>query len=194
MRRSMSSRMRPTAHDPTRGGDVSTGAGVILRCTAKALLLLGGTPRTLADPPPTDDDWYLNLLWIERRKCLLVTHAGTLFSVVLIDVRAADLRPIGPPTTAAIEAALRDDGLPADALGSLDPEAVTLAKTASRSVLGFMNQMATDIEWQTARRGGLALTDPRALNHYLQHTLRNRDAYVRPIELVRECVQRKAGG
>ena len=172
-------------------GAVPTGAGVILRCTAKALRLLGDAGRGLADPPPTDDDWYLNLLWIERRKCLLVTHAGTLFSIVLTDVRAAALRPVGPAVVNAIEAALDDEGLPRDTLGALDPEAVILARTASRSVLGFMNQMATDIEWQVARRGGLALADPRALNHYLQHTLRNRGDYVHPIDLVRERSRRR---
>ena len=110
------------------------------------------------------------------------------------DVRAADLRPVGPPIIAAIEAALHEEGLPGDALGSLDSTAVTLAKTASRSVLGFMNQMATDIEWQTARRVGLALADPAALNHYLQHTLRSRGDYAHPIELVRERLDGRDNG
>src|SRR5207247_415481 len=36
-----------------------------------------------------------NLLWLDRRKCLLLTHAGTLFPVFVADVRAADLRPPG---------------------------------------------------------------------------------------------------
>lgn len=67
---------------------------MILRCTAKALQLL--RPTRLASPPPADDaDWYLNVLWIERRKCLLLTHSGTLFPVFVPDVHAADLRPLG---------------------------------------------------------------------------------------------------
>lgn len=187
----MPSRTRQTTHGPTRGGDVSAGADVTLRCTSKALSLLGTRPAALTEIAPDENDWYLNLLWIERRKCLLLTHAGTLFSVVLTDVRAADLRPIRPAVVNAIEAALDDEGLPRDTLGALDPEAAILARTASRSVLGFMNQMATDIEWQVARRGGLALADPRALNRYLQRTLRNRGGYVHPIDLVRERSQRR---
>jgi hypothetical protein len=51
---------------------------------------------TLATPPPSDGDWYLNLLWLDRQKCLLLTHAGALFSVFVAWVRKADLRPIGP--------------------------------------------------------------------------------------------------
>ncbi len=166
---------------------------MILRCTAKALRLLGGAKLTLVDPPPADDDWYINLLWIERRKCLLVTHAGTLFSIVLTDVRTADLRPIGPAIATAVTAALDDEILPHSALGRLDPDEVTLATTASRHVLGVMRQMALDVEWQVARRGGLARADPRDLNRYLQRTLRTRGgAYVHPIELVQERLRQSA--
>jgi len=46
---------------------------VTLRCTRKALALLKLGADTLADPPPSNDDWYMNLLWLDRRKCLLLT-------------------------------------------------------------------------------------------------------------------------
>jgi len=64
---------------------------VVLRCTRRALNLLDGH-RSLAKLPPSDDDWCLNLLWLDRGKCLLLTHAGTLFSVFVANVRAAGLR------------------------------------------------------------------------------------------------------
>jgi hypothetical protein len=79
---------------------------VVVRCTKKMLDLLGGRSLTLSELPPTDDDWYLNLLWIARQKCLLLTHAGTLFSVFRAGVRSADLRPIGSYLVAAIERTL----------------------------------------------------------------------------------------
>ena len=53
---------------------------MVVRCTKKMLDLLGGRSVTLDELPPTNDDWYLNLVWIERQKCLLLTHSGTLFS------------------------------------------------------------------------------------------------------------------
>jgi len=59
---------------------VPPGRRVIVRCTKKMLDLLGGRSITLSELAPTDNDWYLNLLWIDRQKCILVTHAGTLFS------------------------------------------------------------------------------------------------------------------
>src|SRR6266542_1113733 len=76
--------------------------------------LLGGRNVTLSELPRTDDDWYLNLVWIERQKCLLLTHTGTLFSVFRVGVHVADLRPLGDYLVAAIEAELRGEGLPTD--------------------------------------------------------------------------------
>jgi hypothetical protein len=45
---------------------------VILRCTRKLLAVIR---LPVADPAPAPDaeDWYANLLWFDRRKCLLLT-------------------------------------------------------------------------------------------------------------------------
>lgn len=139
---------------------------------------------TLSELPPTDDDWYLNLLWIDRQKCLLLTHAGTLLSVFRAGVRRADLRPIGNYLFDAIETELRAESLPTDTFSELQIGSVRLAKTASRSTLGFMNEMAFELRYLIAASGGLRRCDIDVLNHGLRRTLRNRGEYVRPIELV----------
>lgn len=69
---------------------------------------------------PSEHDWYAHLVRVDRRKCLLITHAGTLFSVFVPNVTAAGLRPIGPGVVAAIQTALRTQGLPIEILGELD--------------------------------------------------------------------------
>jgi hypothetical protein len=122
---------------------------MVLRCTRRMLDLLGGRALRLTDLPPADDDWYLNLLWLDRRKCLLLTHAETLFSVFRAGVRAADLRPLGPYVVRAVEAELRSERLPPATFDQLDPDAVRLAKTASRSTLGFMNGMAVHLRYRS---------------------------------------------
>ena len=146
--------------------------------------LLGGRAITLSELPPTDDDWYVNLLWIDRQKCLLLTHAGTLFSVFRAGVRSADLRPIGNYLVAAIETELCAENLPTDTFSQLQPDSVRLAKTASRSTLGFMNEMAFELRYLIADTGGFCRCDIDTLNHGLHRTLRNRGEYTRPIELV----------
>ncbi len=54
---------------------------MVVRCTRRMLDLLGGRAFRLTELPPAADDWYLNLLWLDRRKCLLLTHAETLWWV-----------------------------------------------------------------------------------------------------------------
>src|SRR2546422_11754533 len=93
---------------------------MILRGTVKMLTLLGVRAAALPDLASSDDDWYLNLMWIERRKCLLLTHAGTLFPVFVADVRKADITPIGPYIVALVEEHLRSEGLAVDTFGPLD--------------------------------------------------------------------------
>jgi hypothetical protein len=159
---------------------------VIVRCTKKTLDLLGGRSVTVDEVPATDEDWYLDLLWIDRRKCLLLTHAGTVFSVFRAGIKSAELRPLGRYLVVAIRTELLAERLPIDTFGSLQPDDVRVARTASRSTLGFMNQMTFEIRYQVARHGGLTGCDIDAVNHQLRRTLRNRGGYVRPIDLVTE--------
>ena len=148
--------------------------------------LLGGRSVTLSELPPTDDDWYLNLVWIERQKCLLLTHTGTLFSVFPVGVHVADLRPLGGYLVEAIQTELRAEGLPADTFSGLEPDSVQLAKTASRSTLGFMTEMAFELGWIITDKDGLRRSDINDINHALRRMLWNRGDYVRPIELVNQ--------
>lgn len=63
------------------------------------------------------------MLWIDRRKCLLLTHAGTLFPAFVADVRKADLVPLGALVAERAATALNDERPPDDILGVLDPPA-----------------------------------------------------------------------
>lgn len=159
---------------------------VVLRCTKRLLALLGSEAVTLTDLPPADDDWYGNLLWLDRRTCLLLTHAGTLFSIFRAGIRKHALHPIGPYIVNAVETELRAENLPLDTFGPLHPDDLRLAKTASRSTLGFMNDMALHLRYQVADAGGVDRCETRILNHRLRRTLHNRGGYAYPIELVAE--------
>jgi hypothetical protein len=132
---------------------------MVVRCTRRVLDLLG--PDKLAEPEPGDDDWYLNLLWLERRKCLLLTHAGSLFASFVPDRRTAQLRPLSGLLVPLIETELSDEGLPANTLGSLDRDSIVVAKTASRHVLGVMNDIALYCRYAIDAAGGLDRCDSR---------------------------------
>jgi hypothetical protein len=158
---------------------------MILRCTAKVLALLSVPPAALHEVKPHDDDWYLNLIWIERRKCLLLTHAGTLFPIFVADIRKGDITPIGPYIADLVKAELLSEELDLDTLGSLDRDGVRLAKTASRSILGVMNDTAFHARYQVETGGGIGQTHDVLLNRFLRRALHNREGeYVTPLDLV----------
>jgi hypothetical protein len=94
---------------------------------------------------------------------------------------------LGDYIVEAIETELRAERLPADTFARLGPDHVRIAKTASRSTLGYMKEMAFELEWNIANDGGLDRIDIDELNHALRRQLRShgRD-YARPIELVNE--------
>ena len=159
--------------------------GVVLRCTAKMLTLLGARPRDLEAIEPSDGDWYANLLWLDGRKCLLLVHAGTLFSVFVPDIRKSDLVPVGPSVVSFIHTELEAENLPPDRLGAHDSRSIALAKTESRTVLGYMNEMARFCEYAVGDAGGLARCDAWELNHELRrelHLSRQPPGYIVPIE------------
>lgn len=157
---------------------------MIVRCTAQARALLG--VRELAEVEPGDDDWYLNLLWFDRSKCLLLAQVGTLFPVFVADVRKADLTPLDLWLANVVRRELNAEGLPDDVLGEVVPP-VVVAKTSSRQMLGFMNEMARFAEYAIADAGGLARCDIAELNREQRRMLHNRDGrYATPLDLVAE--------
>jgi hypothetical protein len=163
---------------------------VILRCTRKLLVVIGSP---VADPAPARDpeDWYANLLWFDRRKCLLLTHVATLFTIFEADVTASSLRATHQFVTGLIGRELRREDLPAATFGDLEQQEVLLAKTADRSVLGCMNDMAFRCEHVIAEAGGLAGIDLDELNRSLRRNINSARGYRPPIELTARRLARQ---
>jgi hypothetical protein len=140
---------------------------VILRCTGKVLTVLGRTRAVRPGPAPDHEDWYANLLRIDRRQCLLLTHAGTLFTVFEPGITAARLRATSQLLTELIGRELRAESLPSDTFGDL----------------GCMNDMAFRCEHTAHLDGGLAGLDVPALNHDLRRNINSTRGYQQPIDL-----------
>jgi len=157
---------------------------LVFRCTAKLQKLVGRPDPEAAMLPASGDDWYANLLWIDGRKCLLVTHAGTLLSVFVPDVRVRDMRPFEAFIVPRIGDQLAAEGFPANALGVLDPFGARIAKTADRSVTGCMNDLALTCEYAVADAGGLAELDLVGLHRRLQRNIVSARGYVPAVDLV----------
>lgn len=156
---------------------------MVLRCTAKLLKRSRQQPPQPA-PPACDDDWYANLISVERRNCLLICHAATLFAIFIPDVGAAELRRLGAHVVPRIHQQLTAAEFTADALGVLDPDQVTIATTADRSVLGCMNDLALTCQLAARQAGSLAALDLAQLHQHLQVHLSGARDYIPAIDLV----------
>jgi len=66
---------------------------------------------------------------------------------------------------------LADEGLASNCLGPLDPAYVRVARTASRSVLGFMNDMASMSESIAGQAGGVTCLDVEELRQRAREIL-----------------------
>ena len=108
---------------------------------------------------------------------------ATLFTIFEADVTASSLRATHQLVTSLIGRELRREGLPAVTFGDLEQQEVLLAKTADRSVLGCMNDMAFRCEHVIAEAGGLAGTDLDELNRSLRRNINSARGYRPPIEL-----------
>ena len=156
---------------------------VILRRTNELLaVIVRGLAAELA-PVPDAEDWYANLLWFDRRKCLLLTHSPTLFSIFEANASAPGLRAVGPLVTGLIERELACESLPCAVFAGLEKGEVILAKTADRSVLGCMNDMGFLRQNAIAGSGGPMCTDLVALNRSLRRNINSARNYQPPIEL-----------
>jgi hypothetical protein len=133
--------------------------------------MLGATPHELVSTDPDANDWYCDVFRVDRRKCLLLMHAGTMLAVFVPDVRKADLSSLGPFVVVHVQQALAAEQLLPDVLGTLDPTSLRLGKTASRSLLGCMRHDRELLQHMVAVGGGLAKCDASALNQVLRRTV-----------------------
>jgi hypothetical protein len=159
---------------------------VILRCTKKLLASIGAKPSSVLDPDP--EDWYANLLWFDRRKCLLLTHSATLFTVFEPNISVGDLRATGSLTSKLIRRELEQEHLPMQAFADVGDDGVALAATADRSVLGCMNDMAFTCEVNITRNGGLAHTDVDNLNRALRRIIYSARNFQPAMELISDRI------
>ena len=105
-------------------------------------------------------------------------------------MRAVNLRAARPLVTGLAGRELRREGLPPATFGSLRSQELILAKTADRSVLGCMNDMAFLCEVAISDAGGLAHTDLGELNQALHRNINSSRGYRPPVELDAQQLER----
>jgi len=114
---------------------------VVLRGTKKVLRYLSAPVDTPGESTTALGDWYANRIVVGRQPLLLLVSANSLLAALEV---ARDVRGFPGRLTAVAAERLQRLGA-CDALVQAEVaamESVAVAKTASRSVLGFMNDFA----------------------------------------------------
>lgn len=132
----------------------------ILRCTLKLLKELKVSPSKVTDAEGGLVSWHANLLRIDRRKCVLFTNDLTLYSVFVPGLRKPQFQGIVDVFGQAVFRSLRlaefTQAEIETVLDAIQGEAeLQVTKTNNRSVLGSMNDLALQLEWQISSSGGL---------------------------------------
>jgi hypothetical protein len=164
----------------------------LLHCTRKLLKEMGVSPAAARVPP--DDSkwgpWYANLLFIDRRKCIMFVHAKTLASFLVGDLSRADMRKMNEVFRNGWGRYLLQEDFPAPLVESLLSEykELTPATAHDKSVLASMNDLATHYKYEIPIMGSLKPEDLagtiRELNRMPMGTLK----YAYAIESLRAMV------
>lgn len=132
----------------------------LIRCTAKLQKEMGLKKSDLVEDAPVFSylgPWHANLIFIDRRKCVLFMNDKTYFNYIIPDVSKAAIRKLDDLFRIHLQCILADEGFPESVRDkiSLEYSDVAFAKTSSKSVLGSMNELAFHYKIKIQREGGV---------------------------------------
>ena len=166
----------------------------IIHCTQKLL-------KEMENPPLVDihadtaglGNWYANIIRIDRKKCLLFTNEKTLYSFLIPNVRKANLRNIVEEFLVNLSFNLQAEGFGLDVVSKIMQgyQDIGFAKTASKKILGSMNQIAFEYEIRVQMKEGLGNVRILEANKDMNRTLRSiltGKEYFYPIEALQELI------
>jgi len=157
---------------------------MIIRCTQKLLSELKIKPVPVASSDDPFWCWHANMFYIERRKCVLITHDQTLFTFFIPALKKPDFQAFPHVFGQALFKNMLCEQIPQDEIETVLDQCreVEYGKTNSRSVLGSMNDLRFQLEYFIYDQGGLAQTDVYELNHRLNRTIMGAIGNNYPIE------------
>lgn len=142
---------------------------MILQATKKMQDFIGVKTAEVPDETEQFQSWHANLFYLNRKKCLLLTHNESIYSLFLYNVSKKEV----PTLTERIKEQLkeqmrRDDFTIAQIAYMVESLAeIRYAKTSDRRVLGYMNDMVHAVKWYAEYEGTVDVSD---LNRRINET------------------------
>ncbi len=169
----------------------------IIHCTRKLLKELDVTlvePDKISQPTGGLGNWYANLLKIDRRKCLLFTNEKTLYSFLIPNVLKKNITNIVEEFLINLSFNLQAEGFGLEVIRTVMQEykGIGFAKTASKKVLGSMNQLAFEYEVFIEGKEGLENVKILEMNRDINRTILKGIKFLHPIEALRALLGESA--
>ena len=134
---------------------------MILRCTKKLITTYGLLVVEDTADNKMFSEWYANLIYIERKKCILFTDSKTLYSLLLLDIKKADIINIDEIFYKQLYRSLLQIGIKEDLIKSIAPKHLKIiySKTQDKRILGSMNDYAYQYKYIILAKGGIGYID-----------------------------------
>ena len=167
----------------------------ILFCTHKVLNELGLSKNkvlSLAHSESSLENWYVNLFYQDRKKCLIFTQAETLFTFVVPNLLRKDIVPIKELLKKELSRAMYHKDFKADEIQKVLAvlETITISQTQSRSVLGCMNDLVFQYSVHIDPAYHPAPIDLAEINHRLNEVPMKCLGWKYALERFREAVSK----
>lgn len=156
-----------------------------IHCTQK---LLAEIPDRFIEPSASGASWHANLLWFNRRKCVLFTHEESLYSVFVPGLRKPEFEQLDEVFGQRLfKALVWDEFSQVQIERMLDAcRVVRFSRSSNRSVLGSMNDMRFQIGTHMECDRGLTSVDLALLHHALNRIPFSAIGYGYPVERLQE--------
>ena len=165
----------------------------LIRCTAKLrkeMRLKDSALCTGAEEEGRLGPWHANLIYINRRKCVLFVNDRTLINFIVPDVSRAEIRELRKVFLSFLHPVLAEEGLSSTERESIASEysEVCYAKSSSKSVLGSMNDLAFHYEHRILMAGGILTPELPGIISDLNRMSMGALQYTFPIEELRNVL------
>lgn len=138
---------------------------MIIQATKKLQDMVGVKTTELPTSFDSFVSWHGNIFMLGRKKCLLVTHNESLYSIFLYGVTKKEMKNLAEILRSSLAELLRrDDFILPQIVKILETlESITYMKTSDRSVIGNMNDMVHMLKYYNMTEDELSLS--ARINH-----------------------------
>jgi hypothetical protein len=132
----------------------------IIRCTAKLQKEMGLRKSDLiasVEESTRLGGWHANLLYIDRKKCVLFANDRTLFNFIVADLKREHIRQLDRVFQEHLICVLNSEDLDKKIAKSIceEHQEIRYGATNNRSVIGSMNDLASHYKYFISEAGGV---------------------------------------